>query len=63
MHPVKLFDQMGLVVFASTLVATFILFFRDTAEFYGSFMAALMAAGLAWATAIILRWLFLAFKQ
>ena len=59
----KLFEPTGFIIAAATLLFSLILFYNDTNAFLGSFAAALMAAGLTWATNIILRLVFLAFRN
>jgi hypothetical protein len=53
-------DKFSYVVAGGTFLACFFIFYKDTGEFVGSFTAAIMAAGLAWGTYLILRWLLLA---
>ena len=60
MSEFKIVDSGSIVVAAATLLATFIIFFRDTNAFIGSFVAASMTAGLVWGTYVIIRWLLLA---
>lgn len=56
----KIIDTGSLVAAGGTLLASFVLFFRDTHEFFGSLAAAIMTAALVWATYVVLRWLVLA---
>jgi hypothetical protein len=56
----KFVDKLSLAIGVATLIVSFVIFFSDTKEFGGSLAAALMTAGLVWATYIILRWLILA---
>ena len=60
MRDFKIVDTGSLVVGGGTLVASFILFFRDTNALLGSLSAAVMTAALVWATYVVLRWLILA---
>jgi hypothetical protein len=53
-------DSLSLWIGGVTLLISFLIFFSNTTEFIGSFVAALMTAGLVWATYIVLRWLLLA---
>ena len=55
-----LIDKLSIIIVGISLLASFIIFFRHTSNFGGSLAAALMTAGLVWATYIILRWLLLA---
>jgi len=59
----KIVDHLSYIVAAATLLGSFFIFFRDTGKFAGSFAAALMTAGLVWATYIVLRWLLLAKRE
>lgn len=56
-------DRLSIVIAGVTLLLSFIIFFRNTNKFGGSLAAALMTAGLVWATYIILRWLLLASRN
>ena len=56
----RLIDTLSIIIAGGVLLASFIIFFRDTGEFNGSLAAAAMTAGLVWATYIVLRWLLLA---
>lgn len=56
----RLIDKFSIILAGGTLLASFIIFFRDTAEFNGSLVAAIMTAALVWATYIVIRWLILA---
>lgn len=60
MNEFKIVDVGSIVVAAATLLATFIIFYGNTQAFLGSIAAALMTAGLVWATYVIIRWLLLA---
>lgn len=60
MRDFKIIDVGSLIAGGATLLATFILFFRDTGEFMGSLAAAVMTAALVWGTYVVLRWLILA---
>lgn len=56
----RLIDSFSVVIAGGVLLASFIIFFRNTAEFSGSLVAALLTASLVWATYIVIRWLILA---
>ncbi len=56
----KFIDRLSIIIALVTLIISFIIFFRNTSEFGGSLAAAIITAGLIWATYIILRWLLLA---
>lgn len=60
MREFKIVDVGSLVAAGGTLLASFILFFRDTNEFFGSLAAAVMTAALVWGTYVVLRWLIMA---
>lgn len=60
MKDVGLVDKLSIVIAGASLLLSFFIFFSNTKEFGGSLAAALMTAGLVWATYIILRWLILA---
>jgi hypothetical protein len=53
-------DFLSLMIAGATLLISFLIFFRDTKQFMGSLVAALMTAGLVWVTYLVLRWLLLA---
>lgn len=59
----KLFEPTGVVIAAATLIFSLILFYNDTNVFFGSLAAAVLAAGLTWATYVILRLVLLAFRR
>jgi hypothetical protein len=56
----KFIDFTSYVVAFITLAISFYIYYGNSNEFGFSFVAALMTAGLVWATYIILRWLLLA---
>ncbi len=56
----KFIDKFSIILAGATMLASFIIFFKNTQAFGGSLTAAIMTACLVWATYIILRWLFLA---
>lgn len=58
-----LIDKQGLIFAALVLVFSFLLFLSDTNELMGSLAAALMAAGLAWVSYVIIRWLIMAMRK
>ena len=60
MREFKIIDPGSLVAAGGTLIASFILFYRDTNAFFGSLAAAVMLAALVWGTYVVLRWLILA---
>lgn len=60
MNENRLIDKFSIILAGGTLLATFLVFFRDTSELIGSLFAAIMTAGLVWATYIVVRWLILA---
>lgn len=63
MKEARFIDRFSIIIAGFTLLISFIVFFRDNKEFAGSLVAALMTAGLVWATYIILRWLLLASRS
>jgi|694.fasta_scaffold28986_8 hypothetical protein len=60
MKNARFVDAASIVIAGATLLFSFVFFFRNTNEFVGSLTAAIMTAGLVWATYIIMRWLILA---
>lgn len=58
-----IFNYPGLVISIAVWIAGFIIFFRDTGEWIGSFSAAALLAGLFWVSYVIVRWLVMAFKK
>lgn len=60
MNDFKIVDRISLLIAAVTFFFSFFIFFSDTKIFFGSLAAALMTAGLVWATYVVLRWLLLA---
>lgn len=58
-----LFDRTGYIVAIASLIVTFLIFFRDTAEFMGSLAAAIITAGLVWGSYVIIRLIYLAFLR
>lgn len=56
----RLIDSFSVIIAGGVLLASFFIFFRNTAEFSGSLAAAIMTAALAWSTYIVIRWLILA---
>ncbi len=63
MQTEHLIDKQGLIFAALVLVFSFLLFLSDTNEFMGSLAAAVLAAGLAWASYVIIRWLIMALRK
>ena len=59
----KIFEPIGVIVAAATFLFSLILFYTDTATFWGSVFAALLAGGLTWVTYVILRIFYLAVKR
>jgi hypothetical protein len=60
MQDYKLINKVGSGLAIGTLLFSFLLFFSDTREFFGSLSAAIMTAVLVWISYIILRWIYLA---
>ncbi len=60
MGDAKFIDRISIVLAGATLLASFMIFYRDTSNFGGSLAAAIMTAALVWGTYIVLRWLLLA---
>lgn len=58
----KVIEPIGFIIAALTLLFSFFLFHHDSSDTSGSIFAALIAAGLAWSTYIILRWFYLAIR-
>lgn len=56
----RLIDTFSVIIGGGVLLASFFIFFRNTSEFSGSLVAAIMTAALAWSTYIVIRWLILA---
>jgi hypothetical protein len=56
----KFIDFTSYVVALIALAISFYIYYGNSNEFTFSFIAALMTAGLVWATYLILRWLLLA---
>lgn len=63
MKEARFIDRLSIIIAGITLLISFVFFFQNTKEFGGSLTAALMTAGLVWATYIILRWLLLASRS
>lgn len=59
----KMFERTGLIIAASTLIFSFILFFLQNGEFLGSLAAALLAAGLIWVSYVVLAWMLFAIRN
>jgi len=59
----NIIEPIGFIVTAVTLLFSFILFYSDNGQFLGSVYAALIAAGLAWVSYIMLRWMWLAMRE
>ena len=59
----KIIEPIGFILAAITGVFSLILFFSQTRVFWGSLLAALMAAAWVWMTYLILRWVLLAFRE
>jgi len=60
-HP--LFDRPSIILTIAVLIVSFIVFGTQSADWTGSFFAALMAAGLFWISYIIIRWMVLALRK
>ena len=60
---VTMSDRIGIIIAASTLIFSFILFFLQNGELIGSFAAAVLATGLAWSSYIVLAWMYTAAKN
>lgn len=56
----RFIDKISLIVGSATLLVSFVIFFQNTKEFWGSLVAATMTGALIWLTYVILRWLLLA---
>jgi hypothetical protein len=61
MHP-KFIDVTSYIVAAVTFVFSLLLFYSQSAVFWDSFAAAILAAGCIWIAYVLTRWLFLALK-
>ncbi|MEI8124251.1 MAG: hypothetical protein WCG42_00670 [Parachlamydiaceae bacterium] len=59
----RIIEPFGFIFAAATFLFSLYLFYTDTSTFWGSFAAALMAAGLLWMMYVILRIVFLTFKR
>lgn len=59
----NIIEPIGFIVAGATFLFSLILFYSDTKVFWGSFAAALIAAGLFWATYVLLRVFFLAIRR
>lgn len=59
----KYFEPIGYAVAVGTFFFSLLIFYRDNAAFLGSLAAALMAAGLVWATYIVIRIFILALNS
>lgn len=59
----KIFEPIGYIIGAATFLFSLFLFYSDTSVFWGSFAAALIAAGLIWVSYVILRIFFLALRR
>lgn len=58
----KIIDRTSYIIAAATFLFSLILFYTDNGMFLGSLGAALLAAGLAWMTFVILKLLWLALR-
>jgi hypothetical protein len=56
------FDYPGLVIAAAVWISGFIIFVRDTGEWFGSMSAAAILAALVWISYVIMRWMMKAVK-
>jgi hypothetical protein len=59
----RIIEPKGFILTAITGLFSLLLFYSQTRAFWGSLMAALMAAGLAWMTYLMLRLLLLTFRE
>ncbi|MCE5319261.1 MAG: hypothetical protein LLG04_18095 [Parachlamydia sp.] len=56
-------DKFSYILALVSLLASFYIFFQQTGQLGGSIAAAVLTAGLVWATYIMLRWLLLANRE
>lgn len=63
MDQFRIHDRLGYIIGASTWLISFVYILTETGDFWGSFSAALITAGLVWVTYLIILWVFLAVKS
>lgn len=63
MDPRQAMERTSLIIAGVTLVFSFFLFFSQSDMFVGSLFAALMSAGLAWLTYVVIKMIVLAFTK
>jgi hypothetical protein len=63
MYRNKLIEPIGFIIALATFLFSLILFYSNTGMFWGSFAAALLAAGLFWISYVILRLVVLTFRS
>lgn len=59
----KIIDRTGVIIGIVTLIFSFFLFISQSQMFIGSLFAAILSAGLAWLTYIVVRLLVLTFSK
>jgi hypothetical protein len=59
----QIIDRTGVTIGIVTLIFSFILFISQSQMFVGSLFAAVLSAGLAWLTYIVVRLLVLTFSK
>jgi hypothetical protein len=63
MNNTKLFEWKGIAIAIVALICTFFLFLNYTSQFFYSFFGSVVTAILVWCAYIVLRMLFLAWKE
>lgn len=63
MNRQKILDQNCIIFTTVVFILSLILFNSDTQEFWASVGAALLSAGLAFMTYVVLKWFWLAIRQ
>lgn len=58
-----MFDRTGVIIAASTLIFSLILFYLQNGEPLGSFAAAILASALAWISYVVIAWMYRATKN
>lgn len=56
----RLFDKFSYIIAAIAFVLSFMIVYSDTAEFWGSLLAAILTGSLVWLGYVLMRWLILA---
>lgn len=56
-------NRTGLIIAASTLIFSLILFYLQNGEFLGSLAASILASGLVWCSYVILAWMYVAVRR